>query len=169
MEPIPTQLRWRSEPELRHHRRSVESRRIHNSDDGQVAPDAVEHRHAQLSFAAGIRSLLRDHRRRNQLLRSGIAHRSATTPIEVTQDDEDYYLTDAFGDSCAQSSSTTQRRKESHSFLYAAFTAGHWPLMAPEETHREIQRPLCRRMGCVAHNAACKTTCDGNCSAANGD
>lgn len=55
------------------------------------------------------------------------------TPISVGADDPDYYLTNALGDNA-----TKFIEDASHSdkpfFLYAAFTAGHWPLMAPEET-----------------------------------
>jgi arylsulfatase A-like enzyme len=54
-------------------------------------------------------------------------------PIEVDKDDKDYYLTDAIGDRSAQfiADAASQDRPF---FLYAAFTAGHWPLMAPEES-----------------------------------
>lgn len=54
-------------------------------------------------------------------------------PIEVARDDKDYYLTDAIGDHSAQFIQDAAK-KEKPFFLYAAFTAGHWPLMAPEET-----------------------------------
>ena len=54
-------------------------------------------------------------------------------PIEVSKEDRDYYLTDAIGDqSVRYIEEAAQKRKPF--FLYAAFTAGHWPLMAPEET-----------------------------------
>lgn len=55
------------------------------------------------------------------------------TPITVSKDQQDYYLTDAFGDNAAQMIEDAAH-KDQPFFLYAAFTAGHWPLMAPEET-----------------------------------
>ena len=55
------------------------------------------------------------------------------TPITVAKEDKDYYLTDAIGDHCAQYIEDAAHRQEPF-FLYAAFTAGHWPLMAPEKT-----------------------------------
>lgn len=55
------------------------------------------------------------------------------TPIEVTKDQPDYYLTDAFGDHAVEYIEDAARDEQPF-FLYAAFTAGHWPLMAPEET-----------------------------------
>lgn len=55
------------------------------------------------------------------------------TPISVGADDRDFYLTDAFGDR-ATSFIDDAVRVQKPFFLYAAFTAGHWPLMAPEET-----------------------------------
>ena len=54
-------------------------------------------------------------------------------PIEVSKDDKDYYLTDALGDHAAQFIEDAAKIDKPF-FLYAAFTAGHWPLMAPEET-----------------------------------
>lgn len=55
------------------------------------------------------------------------------TPIEVTKEDKDYYLTNAIGDYSARFIEEAAQKKKPF-FLYAAFTAGHWPLMAPEET-----------------------------------
>jgi arylsulfatase A-like enzyme len=55
------------------------------------------------------------------------------TPISVGADDPDYYLTDAFGDNATRFIEDAAHNQEPF-FLYAAFTAGHWPLMAPEET-----------------------------------
>lgn len=55
------------------------------------------------------------------------------TPITVSKDEHDYYLTDAFGDNAVQYIEDAAH-KDQPFFLYAAFTAGHWPLMAPEET-----------------------------------
>lgn len=55
------------------------------------------------------------------------------TPIEVSKDDHDYYLTDALGDNAANFIDGAAHGDKPF-FLYAAFTAGHWPLMAPEET-----------------------------------
>lgn len=55
------------------------------------------------------------------------------TPIEVPKDQHDYYLTDALGDNAVQYIEQAARGEQPF-FLYAAFTAGHWPLMAPEET-----------------------------------
>jgi arylsulfatase A-like enzyme len=58
---------------------------------------------------------------------------SDNTPIWVGADDPAFYLTDAFGDHAASFiDDAVQARKPF--FLYAAFTAGHWPLMAPEDT-----------------------------------
>lgn len=54
-------------------------------------------------------------------------------PIEITQEDKDYYLTDAIGDQSVRFIDDASRQDKPF-FLYAAFTAGHWPLMAPEET-----------------------------------
>ena len=54
-------------------------------------------------------------------------------PIQVSREDKDYYLTDAIGDQSAQFIDDAARLGKPF-FLYAAFTAGHWPLMAPEET-----------------------------------
>ena len=54
------------------------------------------------------------------------------TPIEVSKDQHDYYLTDALGDHAAQFIEDAARTGQPF-FLYAAFTAAHWPLMAPEE------------------------------------
>jgi arylsulfatase len=55
------------------------------------------------------------------------------TPIEVSKDDKDYYLTNAIGDESAKLIEDAAHQGKPF-FLYAAFTAGHWPLMAPEET-----------------------------------
>jgi len=55
------------------------------------------------------------------------------TPIKVSPAHHDYYLTDAFGDNAVQFIEDASH-KDQPFFLYAAFTAGHWPLMAPEET-----------------------------------
>jgi arylsulfatase A-like enzyme len=54
-------------------------------------------------------------------------------PIQVTREDKDYYLTDAIGDHSARFIEDAARDGKPF-FLYAAFTAGHWPLMAPETT-----------------------------------
>ena len=54
-------------------------------------------------------------------------------PIVVAKEDRDYYLTDAIGDQSMQFIDDAARQGKPF-FLYAAFTAGHWPLMAPEET-----------------------------------
>jgi arylsulfatase len=54
-------------------------------------------------------------------------------PITVGKQDKDYYFTDAIGDHCAQFIEEAAQ-KPNPFFLYAAFTAGHWPLMAPEKT-----------------------------------
>ena len=54
-------------------------------------------------------------------------------PIEVSKDDKDYYLTDAIGDHSVQFIGDAAKQSQPF-FLYAAFTAGHWPLMAPEAT-----------------------------------
>lgn len=54
-------------------------------------------------------------------------------PIEVAKDDKDYYFTDAIGDHSAKFIEDAAKEQKPF-FLYAAFTAGHWPLMAPEET-----------------------------------
>jgi len=53
--------------------------------------------------------------------------------IEVSREDKDYYLTNAIGDKSVEFIGDAAE-KEKPFFLYAAFTAGHWPLMAPEET-----------------------------------
>lgn len=58
---------------------------------------------------------------------------SDNEPIQVAKDDKDYYLTDAIGDHSARFIEDASRQNKPF-FLYAAFTAGHWPLMAPEET-----------------------------------
>jgi arylsulfatase A-like enzyme len=58
---------------------------------------------------------------------------SGNDPIEVSRDDKDYYLTDAIGDRCVQFIDDASKRGGPF-FLYAAFTAGHWPLMAPESS-----------------------------------
>ncbi|MFP5233420.1 MAG: arylsulfatase [Acidobacteriota bacterium] len=55
------------------------------------------------------------------------------TPISVGADDPDYYLTDALGDNAVQFIDDAAHGEKPF-FLYAAFTAGHWPLMAPEKT-----------------------------------
>ncbi|MDE3164771.1 MAG: arylsulfatase [Acidobacteriota bacterium] len=52
-------------------------------------------------------------------------------PIEVTSLGKDYYLTDAIGDESAKFIEDAAPKGKPF-FLYAAFTAGHWPLMAPE-------------------------------------
>ncbi len=54
-------------------------------------------------------------------------------PIAVNRNDKDYYLTDAIGDYSVRFIDDAARTRKPF-FLYAAFTAGHWPLMAPEET-----------------------------------
>ena len=53
--------------------------------------------------------------------------------IEVSNGDKDYYFTNAIGDKSVQFIGDAAE-KEKPFFLYAAFTAGHWPLMAPDET-----------------------------------
>jgi arylsulfatase A-like enzyme len=53
-------------------------------------------------------------------------------PIEVTREDKDYYLTDAIGDHSVQFIGDAAKTGKPF-FLYAAFTAGHWPLMARED------------------------------------
>ena len=55
------------------------------------------------------------------------------TPITVPKDRHDYYLTDALGDNAVQYIEGAAHGEQPF-FLYAAFTAGHWPLMAPEQT-----------------------------------
>lgn len=55
------------------------------------------------------------------------------TPITVSSDQRDYYLTDALGDNAVHYIEEAAQ-KDQPFFLYAAFTAGHWPLMAPEDT-----------------------------------
>lgn len=52
-------------------------------------------------------------------------------PIEVDKNDKDYYLTDAIGDHAVRFVDDAAKQDKPF-FLYAAFTAGHWPLMAPE-------------------------------------
>ncbi len=54
-------------------------------------------------------------------------------PIGMKQLPKDFYLTDAFGDKAAEFIGDAAKEGKPF-FLYAAFTAGHWPLMAPEET-----------------------------------
>ena len=54
------------------------------------------------------------------------------TPISVGADDPDYYFTDALGDNATRFIEDAARSPKPF-FMYAAFTAGHWPLMAPEE------------------------------------
>ncbi len=54
-------------------------------------------------------------------------------PIAVRKGDKDFYLTDAIGDYSTKFIEDAAR-SDKPLFLYAAFTAGHWPLMAPEET-----------------------------------
>jgi arylsulfatase len=54
-------------------------------------------------------------------------------PIQVAKEDKDYYLTNAIGDHSVQFIEDAAKEGKPF-FLYAAFTAGHWPLMAPEET-----------------------------------
>lgn len=58
---------------------------------------------------------------------------SGNEPLEVTKDEKDYYLTDAIGDHSVKFIDDAAKSDKPF-FLYAAFTAGHWPLMAPEET-----------------------------------
>ncbi|HEV2484537.1 MAG TPA: arylsulfatase [Terracidiphilus sp.] len=53
-------------------------------------------------------------------------------PIDVKELGKDYYLTDAIGDHSAQFIDDAAKLGKPF-FLYAAFTAGHWPLMAKEE------------------------------------
>jgi arylsulfatase A-like enzyme len=53
-------------------------------------------------------------------------------PIEVSKGDKDFYLTDAIGDYSAKFIDEAFRNEKPF-FLYAAFTAGHWPLMARED------------------------------------
>lgn len=53
-------------------------------------------------------------------------------PIEVSKDDKDFYLTDAIGDYSVKFIEEAAK-KEKPFFLYTAFTAGHWPLMARPE------------------------------------
>lgn len=55
------------------------------------------------------------------------------TPITVGANDPDYYFTDALGDNAVKFIDDAAKGDKPF-FLYAAFTAGHWPLMAPEET-----------------------------------
>ena len=57
---------------------------------------------------------------------------SDNDPIEVSKDDKDYYLTNAIGDHSAKFIEDAAHGDKPF-FLYAAFTAGHWPLMAPED------------------------------------
>lgn len=54
-------------------------------------------------------------------------------PVAVTKEDKDYYLTDALGDHAVRFIDDAAHSGKPF-FLYTAFTAGHWPLMAPEET-----------------------------------
>jgi arylsulfatase len=54
-------------------------------------------------------------------------------PIQVSKEDKDYYFTNAIGDHSAQFIQDAAQKGKPF-FLYAAFTAGHWPLMAPEDT-----------------------------------
>ena len=54
-------------------------------------------------------------------------------PIGMKQLPKDFYLTDAFGDKAAEFIGDAAKEGKPF-FLYAAFTAVHWPLMAPEET-----------------------------------
>lgn len=58
---------------------------------------------------------------------------SRNDPIEVEKDDKAYYLTNAIGDHAVKFIEDAASVDKPF-FLYAAFTAGHWPLMAPEET-----------------------------------
>lgn len=55
------------------------------------------------------------------------------TPIEVAKEDKEYYLTNAIGDYSAKFIDEATHKGKPF-FLYVPFTAGHWPLMAPEET-----------------------------------
>lgn len=57
---------------------------------------------------------------------------SDNDPIEVSKDDKDYYLTNAIGDHSVKFIDDAAHGDKPF-FLYAAFTAGHWPLMAPVE------------------------------------
>ena len=61
------------------------------------------------------------------------------TPITVPKDQHDYYLTNALGDNAVQYIEDASHGDKPF-FLYAAFTAGHWPLMAPEETIVKYQK-----------------------------
>jgi arylsulfatase len=54
-------------------------------------------------------------------------------PIEVSKQDKDYYLTNAIGDYSTKFIDDAAKEQKPF-FLYAAFTAPHFPLMAPEET-----------------------------------
>lgn len=54
-------------------------------------------------------------------------------PIEVSKDDKDYYFTNAIGDHSVRFIEDAAKGDKPF-FLYAAFTAGHWPLMAPEQS-----------------------------------
>ncbi len=57
---------------------------------------------------------------------------SNNDPVEVSKLPEDYYFTNALGDHAVQFIDDAAKGEKPF-FLYAAFTAGHWPLMAPEE------------------------------------
>jgi len=57
---------------------------------------------------------------------------SDNDPTEVSKDDKDYYLTNAIGDKSVEFIGGAAQTGKPF-FLYAAFNAGHWPLMAPEE------------------------------------
>lgn len=54
-------------------------------------------------------------------------------PIQVSKEDKDFYVADAVGDRSVQFIGDAAKEGKPF-FLYAAFTAGHWPLMAPEKT-----------------------------------
>jgi arylsulfatase len=53
-------------------------------------------------------------------------------PIEVSKDDKNFYLTDAIGDYSVKFIGEAAKQDKPF-FLYAAFNAGHWPLMARED------------------------------------
>jgi len=58
---------------------------------------------------------------------------SGNDPVEISKLPSDYYFTDAIGDYSSKFIEDAAKEDKPF-FLYAAFTAGHWPLMAPEET-----------------------------------
>lgn len=55
------------------------------------------------------------------------------TPKKITKDQPDYFLTDDFGDKAVEFIGDAAHGDQPF-FLYTAFTAGHWPLHAPEKT-----------------------------------